>query len=81
MASLLDWLVKERCLWHADPIFDRDRSGRAVFRCPRCMSTWPILAQQVPRRSPAAHSRYESPAVAHARMDHPDQARALAHGH
>jgi len=33
MPSLLEWLVKERCLWHAEPMFDRDLSGvRAAWR-------------------------------------------------
>lgn len=50
MASLLDWLVKERCVWHAEPLFDRDLRGEAVFRCPRCMTTWPILPGQNPHR-------------------------------
>ena len=50
MPSLLEWLVKERCLWHAEPMFDRDLTGHAVFRCPRCMATWPILPNQSPRR-------------------------------
>lgn len=53
MASMLDWLVKERCLWHAEPIFDRDAAGHAIFRCPRCMTTWPILPGQNPRRRSA----------------------------
>lgn len=51
MASLLEWLVKERCLWHAEPMFDRDLGGNAVFRCPRCMETWPILPDQRSRRT------------------------------
>lgn len=64
MASLIDWLTKERCLWHAEPIFDRDRSGRAMFRCPRCMATWPILAKQATReRTPTTLVPFESAVV------------------
>jgi hypothetical protein len=43
MSRLLDWLLRGRCLRHRDPLFDRDRAGLAVFRCPRCLATWPIL--------------------------------------
>lgn len=81
MASLLDWLVKERCLWHASPIFDRDTAGRAVFRCPRCMATWPILPHQAPRRSHVTAARHEASRVVHARVSHPEASRALATGH
>lgn len=59
MASMLDWLVKERCLWHAEPIFDRDGAGHAVFRCPRCMTTWPILPGQTPRRRSASVIQFD----------------------
>lgn len=54
MLPFLDNLLKERCLWHAEPLFDRDALGAAVFRCPRCMKTWPILPEQQIRREVAA---------------------------
>jgi hypothetical protein len=82
MASLLEWLVKERCLWHAEPMFDRDLSGQAVFRCPRCMATWPILPDQSSRRPLSAPLPFE-PAAARARrrsVVRPPAVRALASG-
>jgi hypothetical protein len=35
------WLLGG-CWRHADPIFDRDATG-PIFRCPRCLQTWPRL--------------------------------------
>jgi hypothetical protein len=43
IATLSAWLSRGRCLWHADPIFDRNERGEAMFRCPDCLNTWPIL--------------------------------------
>jgi hypothetical protein len=63
MPSLLEWLVKERCLWHAEPMFDRDLVGNAVFRCPRCMATWPILPDHRPRRAIGAPLPFDPAAV------------------
>ena len=54
MLPFLDTLLKDRCLWHAEPLFDRDAVGAAVFRCPRCMKTWPILPEQQTRHEVAA---------------------------
>ena len=48
MASLA-WLLRKHCIQHADPLFDRDENGRAVFRCPECLHTWPILPNYEPR--------------------------------
>jgi hypothetical protein len=81
-SSLFEWLVKERCLWHAEPMFDRDLSGQAVFRCPRCMATWPILPGQHPRRPFAAPLPFESAAVSARRRSvvRPPAERALATG-
>ena len=66
MPSLLEWLTKERCLWHAEPMFDRDGAGHAIFRCPRCMETWPILHDQVRRPLRSAPIPFE-PAAARGR--------------
>jgi hypothetical protein len=60
MSSLLEWLVRDRCVWHAEPMFDRDGSGHAVFRCPRCMATWPILPGQQTRRGVPAPLPFEA---------------------
>jgi hypothetical protein len=49
MAALRAWLFRKHCIQHADPLFDRDASGRAVFRCPECLHTWPILPNYEPR--------------------------------
>jgi hypothetical protein len=40
MANLMSWFLRGQCLRHAEPMFDRDATG-AIFRCPRCMHTWP----------------------------------------
>ena len=81
MPSLLEWLVRERCLWHAEPMFDRDLSGHAMFRCPRCMATWPILPDHRPRRSITAPLPFEAASVrALRRMVGPATNRALASG-
>jgi hypothetical protein len=82
MPSLLEWLVKERCLWHAEPMFDRDLAGHAVFRCPRCMTTWPILPGQSPRRPLSAPLPFEAAAVRARRRGvvRPPAVRALASG-
>jgi hypothetical protein len=49
MASLGAWLLRKHCIQHADPLFDRDETGRAVFRCPECLHAWPILPDFQPR--------------------------------
>ncbi len=49
MAALSAWLFRKHCLQHADPLFDRDENGRAVFRCPECLHTWPILPNFEPK--------------------------------
>lgn len=49
MAELSAWLLRKHCLQHADPLFDRDENGRAVFRCPECLHAWPILPGFQPR--------------------------------
>ena len=43
IASLSAWLFRKHCIQHAEPLFDRDENGKAVFRCPECLHTWPIL--------------------------------------
>ena len=40
MVNLMSWFMRGQCLRHAEPLFDRDASG-AIFRCPRCLHTWP----------------------------------------
>jgi hypothetical protein len=81
MSSLLEWLTKERCLWHAEPIFDRDLAGQSVFRCPRCMDTWPILPAQRPHHPPAAPLPFEAAAArARRRVVRLPEARVLAPG-
>ena len=80
MPSLLEWLTRERCLWHAEPIFDRDLAGHAVFRCPRCMETWPILADQRRRPLPAPLPFEAAPVRARRRMVRAPATRALAPG-
>ena len=83
MPSLFEWLVKDRCLWHAEPMFDRDLAGHAVFRCPRCMATWPILPEQSPRRPLAAAPLPFEAAAVRARLRsvvRPPAVRALASG-
>ena len=81
MPSWLEWLVKERCLWHAEPMFDRDVAGHAMFRCPRCMATWPILADQKRGRSFALALPFDMTAVrARRQMLGPATTRALASG-
>ena len=42
MVNLVSWFVRGQCLWHEEPIFDRDETG-AIFRCPRCLHSWPRL--------------------------------------
>lgn len=49
MATLGAWLLRKHCIQHADPLFDRDENGRAVFRCPECLHAWPILPDFEPR--------------------------------
>ncbi|MGE0039975.1 MAG: hypothetical protein AB7H88_10375 [Vicinamibacterales bacterium] len=51
MVRLVSWLVRGQCLWHDEPIFDRDETG-AIFRCPRCLHSWPRLqdATEPPRQ-------------------------------
>lgn len=49
MMASLAWLLRKHCIQHADPLFDRDEHGRAVFRCPECLHTWPILPNYEPR--------------------------------
>jgi hypothetical protein len=57
MATLGAWLLRKHCIQHADPLFDRDENGRAVFRCPECLHAWPILPDYEPRPfKPAAAS-------------------------
>ncbi|MGE3275902.1 MAG: hypothetical protein AB7O67_12370 [Vicinamibacterales bacterium] len=63
MANFMAWLTRGQCLVHAEPIYDRDETG-AIFRCPRCLHTWPRLhtpqepalreigAYETPRREP-----------------------------
>jgi hypothetical protein len=63
MLSFLDRLLRERCLWHAEPLFDRDAVGTAVFRCPRCMKTWPILPEQQTRHEVVARQPFDSARV------------------
>ena len=48
VAALSAWLLRRHCIQHADPLFDRDENGRAVFRCPECLHTWPILPNYEP---------------------------------
>lgn len=81
MPSLLEWFVKERCLWHAEPLFDRDPSGHAVFRCPRCMATWPVLSDERPLRDVPDPLPFESAARrARRRVAPAVTARALVSG-
>jgi len=40
MMNLMSWFIRGQCLRHAEPLFDRDASG-AIFRCPRCLHSWP----------------------------------------
>ncbi len=40
MVNLVSWFMRGQCLRHEEPMFDRDASG-AIFRCPRCLHTWP----------------------------------------
>jgi hypothetical protein len=42
MVNLVNWFVRGQCIWHDEPIFDRDETG-AIFRCPRCLHSWPRL--------------------------------------
>ena len=49
MMNLGAWLLRKHCLQHADPLFDRDEQGRAIFRCPDCLHAWPILPGFEPR--------------------------------
>jgi hypothetical protein len=49
MATLAAWLLRKHCIHHADPLFDRDENGRAIFRCPECLYAWPILPDYQPR--------------------------------
>jgi hypothetical protein len=49
MATLGAWLLRKHCIHHADPLFDRDENGRAIFRCPECLHAWPILPGFEPR--------------------------------
>ncbi len=49
MINLGAWLFRKRCIQHADPLFDRDEQGRAIFRCPTCLHAWPILPGYEPR--------------------------------
>lgn len=49
MGTLGAWLFRKHCIHHADPLFDRDENGRAVFRCPECLHAWPILPDYEPR--------------------------------
>jgi hypothetical protein len=49
MMNLGAWLFRRRCIQHADPLFDRDEQGRAIFRCPDCLHAWPILPGYEPR--------------------------------
>jgi hypothetical protein len=58
MVNVLSWLFRSRCLRHAEPIFDRDPSGNAIFRCPQCLATWPRF--QVPQVS-AVRAPVEAP--------------------
>jgi hypothetical protein len=58
MVNLMSWFMRGQCLRHAEPLFDRDASG-AIFRCPRCLHTWPrfqsaaiVGATPVPGASP-----------------------------
>jgi hypothetical protein len=67
MNRLLAWLVRGECLRHADPLFDRDPLGHAVFRCPRCLATWPILpglSRRLPPAPPAAIAEWRPAARA-----------------
>jgi hypothetical protein len=81
MASWFEWLTKERCLWHAEPVFDRDGAGHAMFRCPRCMETWPILSDSRPRSAFPASLPFEAAAVrARRRVVHRPAAGVLASG-
>lgn len=58
MVRLVSWLLRGQCLWHEEPIFDRDETG-AIFRCPRCLHSWPRLqdATEPPRQVTPAHAR------------------------
>jgi hypothetical protein len=49
MTNLGAWLLRKHCLQHAEPLFDRDEQGRAIFRCPECLHAWPILPDFEPR--------------------------------
>lgn len=40
---MIAWLLG-RCWRHRDPMFD-SVDGQPVFRCPKCLHTWPRLAQ------------------------------------
>ncbi len=53
MKPVFDWLLRGRCMRHAEPLFDRDEHGHAIFRCPRCLVTWEYL----PELQPAAEER------------------------
>jgi hypothetical protein len=48
--SFFSWLTSAHCLQHADPIFDRDEIGQAIWRCPRCFQAWPRLSAEGPPR-------------------------------
>lgn len=82
MLPFLDNLLKERCLWHAEPLFDRDAVGAAVFRCPRCMKTWPILPEQQTRHEVVARQPLDgSRVMSRPRLVRPNGHRAFASGY
>ncbi len=82
MFAFLDSLLKERCLWHAEPLFDRDTVGAAVFRCPRCMKTWPILPEQQTRHEVAARQPLDGARVlSRPRVPRANGVRRLASSH
>lgn len=81
MPSWFEWLTKERCLWHDEPVFDRDGAGHAMFRCPRCMETWAILPDSRPRSAFPTPLPFEAAVVrARRRVVNRPTARVLASG-
>ena len=71
MVNLMSWFVRGQCLRHAEPMYDRDATG-AIFRCPRCLHTWPrfqsadaIVSTPVPGGTPIPGSVRVRPRAKH----------------